>query len=140
MNYMQRYYGIDFLSIFLLILSFLFGLWHSTSSIALILFIYSIFRIFSKDLYKRQKEYDLFYTYSNKILKKLGLQLPYNTIPLNFNFLTPYINNVKYKISQSKNFKITKCPYCGQKLRLPRGKGKITVTCKKCLRDFKFKT
>lgn len=140
MNYMQRYYGIDFLSIFLLILSFLFGLWHRTSSISIILFIYSIFRVFSKDLYKRQKEYDLFYTYANKVLKKLGLQLPYNTIPLNFNFLTSHINNLKYKISQSKNFKITKCPYCGQKLRLPRGKGKITVTCKKCLRDFKYKT
>lgn len=140
MNYMKRYYGIDFLSIFLLILSFLFGIWHRTSSIALILFIYSVFRIFSKNLYRRQKEYDLFYTYANKIVGKLGFQLPYNTIPLNFNFLTPYINNVKYKISQNKNFKITKCPYCGQKLRLPRGKGKITVTCKKCLRDFKFKT
>ena len=29
-----------------------------------------------------------------------------------------------------------KCPNCGQQLRVPRGKGKITVTCRSCGASF----
>ena len=47
---------------------------------------------------------------------------------------------IKFKYTQYRNYKITKCPNCNQKLRLPRGKGKIVVTCKKCLTKFDFRT
>ncbi|MPN40899.1 hypothetical protein SDC9_188439 [bioreactor metagenome] len=140
MNYNRRYYGFDLLSIFLFFLSFLLSLWQRTTPLGLFLFIYSTYRVFSKNTYKRQKEYDIFYTYTNKILNKIGIKLPYYIAPLNFNAVNPFINNLRYKINQRRQFKITKCPYCKQKLRLPRGKGKITVTCKTCLKEFKFKT
>ena len=29
-----------------------------------------------------------------------------------------------------------KCPNCGQKIRIPRGKGKISIHCPKCNTDF----
>ena len=33
-----------------------------------------------------------------------------------------------------------KCPNCGQQLRVPRGKGKITVTCRSCGAVFEEKS
>ena len=36
------------------------------------------------------------------------------------------------KMEQRKEYKIFKCPSCGVKLRVPRGKGKIKVTCRQC--------
>ena len=48
--------------------------------------------------------------------------------------------NIKFKYTQYRNYKITKCPNCKQKLRLPRGKGNIVVTCKKCSTKFDFRT
>ena len=33
-------------------------------------------------------------------------------------------------------YRIFKCPGCGQKLRVPRGRGKIRIHCSRCGRDF----
>jgi ribosomal protein L37AE/L43A len=68
--------------------------------------------MFSKNIDKRRKE--------NLVLLKL-------------------VNNTKtwyYRINarrqQAKQYKIFKCPQCGQKLRVPRGKGKVSIKCSKC--------
>ena len=36
----------------------------------------------------------------------------------------------------AKMYAIFKCPNCKQKLRAPRGRGKIQVTCSKCRTQF----
>lgn len=45
-------------------------------------------------------------------------------------------SKMKNRMAQSKEYHIYKCPSCGQKIRIPRGKGKIRVTCPKCKHVF----
>ena len=37
-----------------------------------------------------------------------------------------------YKRQQRKQYKFFKCPMCKQEVRVPRGHGKICITCPKC--------
>ena len=43
-------------------------------------------------------------------------------------------------IHRDKDHRYFKCPNCGQQLRVPRGKGKITVTCRNCGVSFEEKS
>ena len=43
-------------------------------------------------------------------------------------------------IRRDKEHVYFKCPSCGQQLRVPRGKGKITVTCRGCGASFQEKS
>ncbi len=42
----------------------------------------------------------------------------------------------KERAEQSKDYKFFKCPKCGVLNRVPRGKGKIQITCPKCGEQF----
>lgn len=140
MNFLQGSYGIDLLSLFLILLSCILNIWDFTSFISLILLVYAFYRAFSKNVYKRREEYNVFYTYTNKLLSKFGKSIPYNLPNLDFNKLPLLIAPLKSKFYEFKNFKVVKCPNCNQKLRLPRGKGSIVVTCKKCSNKFDLRT
>ena len=35
-----------------------------------------------------------------------------------------------------KQYRYFRCPQCGQQLRVPRGRGKISITCPKCHNQF----
>lgn len=41
---------------------------------------------------------------------------------------------------QRSQYKVFKCPGCGTKLRVPRGEGKIRVTCRQCGAVFEKKS
>ena len=42
----------------------------------------------------------------------------------------------KSRFAQRKIYKFFKCPQCRQQLRVPRGRGKIEITCPKCHTEF----
>ena len=140
MKFLQGIYGIDLLSLVLLLIASLFNISRYTSIIGLALVIVSLLRIFSRNISKRQAENNSLIAFLNKPLAKLGVRIPYNSQPIDFTSLSYSFKIIKSKLNEMKNYKITKCPQCGQKLRLPRKKGKIVVTCKRCLHKFDFRT
>jgi LSD1 subclass zinc finger protein len=79
-----------------------------------------IFRMLSRNIYRRRAENDKFIKYWWPIRTK--------------------IKRVISNIKQRKTYKFIKCPGCKNKLRLPRGKGKIQISCPKCTERFIRKT
>lgn len=140
MKFLQGRYGVDLLSLLLTLLAAILNIFDITRLLALIILIYAIYRAFSKKIYKRKEEYNVFYTYTNKLLNKFGKSIPYNLQNYDLNNISFLFVRIKQKYTQFRDYKITKCPNCGQKLRLPRRKGKIVVTCKKCSTKFDFRT
>ena len=84
---------------------------------------YSFWRMLSKNYQKRYNENQLFL---QKTVRIRGF----------FSRLIPNIKNrfdrLKRDYQQRKVYAIFKCPTCKQKLRAPKGRGKIEVTCSKC--------
>lgn len=140
MNFLNDSYGLDLLSIFLILVSSFFNLFYFTRIIASIILILALYRVFSRNIAKRDQELKSFCIHANKFLGKFNRALPSNLRIFHFSDLAPIFSKVSGWFNEKKDFKIVKCPRCNQKLRLPRHKGRITVTCKRCLHEFKLKT
>ncbi|SKA86220.1 hypothetical protein SAMN05428976_10855 [Clostridium sp. USBA 49] len=118
--YFKDSYGLDKLTKYLFILGLLLSFSKYTSIAGVVLIFYGLFRTFSKNKYKRHQELSVFENYL-LILKQRYYRF-------------------KSYIKDSRKYKIFKCPNCSQKLRVPRKKGKIIITCKKCGIEFKGKS
>ena len=99
----------------LLLLSFLSPLGFLYYVAFTILF-YCYFRMFSKNIPARYKENEIFVKYTDRVVN--------------------FFRNIGKKDSEANAFHIYKCPSCGQKIRIPKGKGKIAVRCPKCSHEF----
>lgn len=84
--------------------------------LALIMVVFIYFRMFSKNLNKRYSERSAYLNFSNKVKLSLDKQ-----------------NKMR---AQKKSYAFFKCPSCKQKVRVPKGKGKISIHCPKCNVDF----
>ena len=88
--------------------------------IALALVVYSMFRIQSKNLGARSRENEAF-------LKALGPA-------------RPWVQNPRAAMTELRTYKHARCSSCKQRVRVPRGKGKLRVTCPKCGTKFEVKS
>lgn len=117
-KFMAGRYGGDQLSIFLVILSLLLTLIGQIVEIELLIvlsyipLLVAIYRIFSKDIHKRSMENYRFAILVSPIYSKF--------------------KKTQDRIRASKTHKYFKCSNCKTTLRVPKGKGKILVTCPKC--------
>lgn len=107
------------LALILLIIN-LFVKTAALSAAALVLIIYSYYRIFSRDVRARYAE-------NKKFLTSLD--------PLRRKFFSS-----KNKYDNRKLYKYIKCPKCKFEMKAPKNKGKIRVTCKKCGEKFIVKS
>lgn len=44
------------------------------------------------------------------------------------------------RLEQKRQYKIFRCPSCGTKLRVPRGKGRLRINCRQCGASFEKKS
>ncbi len=51
-----------------------------------------------------------------------------------------YFRGAKDRFRQRKDYKFFRCPSCHTMLRVPKGKGKVRVVCRKCGTSFIKKT
>jgi DNA-directed RNA polymerase subunit RPC12/RpoP len=120
--YMNGRYGMDEFSKALMIAGIIFGALANfiggriTASVGLALIAFGALRPLSKEIENRQKEYRWY------IHVKQTIQTKYHRL--------------KNKQVQRKRFKIYKCPECKQKVRVPRGRKKIRITCPTCKHQF----
>ncbi len=87
---------------------------------ALILLGYIYFRMLSRNVYKRQEENSRYLRAKYKVQSKLRL--------------------VKERWKQRRDYKFFVCPACHTTLRVPKGRGKIRIVCRKCGNSFTGKS
>lgn len=142
-------YGFDLLNKILLLVGLLLTLSRYTFVLGLAAIGYSLYRALSKDTVKRSNEGIRFENWLRSVLSSFGNKgsksrpQSYGSNNKKMSFgesVNNYTNSIKKWASDKKNYKVVSCTKCGQKLRLPRGKGKIVVTCKKCGYEFKMKS
>ncbi len=123
-RFMQGRYGVlDALGKFLIILGliciFFVSVLFNDNAFGIVLYIvgwasviYAYFRMFSRNVQKRYNENVQFLNKTAKIRN--------------------FFKGQRYIWSQRKDYHIYSCPNCKQKIRIPRGKGRIEIRCPKC--------
>ena len=122
-RFMYGRYGQDEMSRFLLvaalillILDMLFRV-PGFGVIVLLILAYNYFRMFSRNISARYAENQKYLQMKERVLG--------------------FLRGKKGRAEDLKQNHIYKCPKCSQKIRIPRGKGMIEITCPKCRTKFR---
>ena len=114
--WMYGRYGYDelskFLSICAIVLVFLSAFLPFLNPIALVMLFWSMFRTYSRNIAKRQSERAAYLQFTGKFKQFFKLR--------------------KNMIRDRKTHRYYKCPGCKAYLRVPKGRGKIEISCPKC--------
>ena len=122
MSFMRGRYGVDKLSNTLVWIAFALMIINIIAGSSLIyalsiaLLIYAYYRMFSRQIGKRSRENEWYLSKTYKLRMKML--------------------KTRDRAKLRKTHHIYKCPDCGQKVKVPRGRGKIEVTCPKCSMKF----
>ena len=125
-NFMVGRYGPDHLNTAMIALSLVLYLVFGILKLAALMYIsyailaLSVYRMLSRNITRRRAENDKFIRYWWPVRIKAGRALA----------------NIKHR----NTHKFYKCPGCGNTLRVPKGKGKLQITCPKCGERFVKKT
>ena len=124
-SFMIGRYGVDRLYYFILAICFaiiVVNIFVNSFILSLMesaLFAYAIFRVLSRNIYKRQQENEKFIKFADKPKKFFNLQ--------------------KCKKRDKNTHVYRRCPSCKNNLRLPKQKGEHTVVCPCCKHRFDVK-
>ena len=116
-RFMSGRYGTDQLNLALLVLYLVLSLLGSATSfflfnlLALIVVILAFFRMLSFDHYRRARENQLFLEKLQPVLR--------------------FFRQLRLRLTDRQH-RYYRCPCCRQMLRVPRGRGKITIICPRC--------
>ena len=124
-RFMQGRYVIDQLNSFLMIvcvICFIVNMFIGSIVLTFIAYgtwLFVIFRMFSKNIYARNRENDKY-----------------------LNFFSPLSRWLKLKLmsKQDPSNKYFSCPKCKQMVRVPKGHGTVVVTCPNCQNKFEKRT
>ena len=86
-------------------------------TIGLLVLLYTYYRMLSRDIQKRYAENEKISCSNSKNSDR-------------------DLTGKKNMMNQRKTHHIYSCPGCGQKIRIPKGKGKIEIECPKCHTKF----
>ena len=127
-RFMQGRYGVDQFAKFTMgvaLVSIVLAIFVNTGSstgslldmLGLVAIVYTYFRIFSRNVSARYAENQKYLGYTQKVRSQFARE--------------------KNMMEQRKTHHIYTCPGCGQKIRIPRGKGqKVEIECPKCHAKF----
>ena len=73
---------------------------------------WGVIRTFSRNLAKRQRENAVYLARTRKLREG--------------------VRGVRDRFAQRKDYRFFRCPSCRTWLRVPRGKGKLNITCRQC--------
>ncbi len=125
---MKNRCGLDELNNFIMLIGFIYvvaalftGKWIFTL-IGAVFIVLCYLRVFSKKLEKRRKENDFYMKYMGSMVAIVGrLKL---------------VVRMKIKTLQDKEYAYFVCKTCGQIIRVPKGKNKVSIRCPKCSNTF----
>ena len=121
-RFMIGRYGTDGLNQFLSIASLVLLLIAIVSRVSLFtwlgvaLLVFCYYRTFSRNISKRTEENYKFYTLKDRVSSKF--------------------RGCKEQWANRKVYHYYRCPQCRQKLRVPRGRGRIQISCPRCGTQF----
>lgn len=121
-RFMQGRYGLDGFSnalVWIALVIILLNMFIKSQLLSLlctVVIIFAYYRIFSRNHTKRIMENRWYYDHTQRIRK--------------------WWYKLKNRTKQRLNYRIFVCPKCKQKVRVPKGKGKIEVSCPKCRDKF----
>lgn len=118
-RFMTGRYGVDTLGRFLMLAGMVFLVLYFFLPypifflITIIIIVINYYRMFSRNISQRARENEVF-----------------------TGFLSRLTGRTAPRSAADRNYRIFRCPSCRQKVRVPRGRGRIEITCPKCRTSF----